>query len=141
VDAEKPEAEKWHDSGAEANARTSEEDSVSASQPEHAPLAQAPVDAVEGGEYGAVSAQNAQSGGQEASVEQRQGTVDVRVEPWGNVFVDGELMGVTPPRVQFQADPGRIEIEIRNETHPAKHFTLDIEAGRTYRIRHVFGND
>lgn len=96
-----------------------------------------------GDEHGIAPVSNAQNAVPETPVvaEQQQGTVDVRVEPWGNVFVNGELVGVTPPRVRFQADPGQIEIEIRNETHPAKHVTLDIEAGRTYRIRHVFGND
>lgn len=95
------------------------------------------------GEHGVASASNVQNAVPEAPVvaEQKQGTVDVRVEPWGNVFVNGELVGVTPPRVRFHADPGRIEIEIRNETHAAKHVTLNIEAGRTYRIKHVFGND
>lgn len=68
-----------------------------------------------------------------------QGTIDVRVEPWGSVFVNGQQVGVAPPRVRVQVDAGKVEVEVRNETHPPKHFTIDVEAGRTHRIKHVFG--
>lgn len=71
----------------------------------------------------------------------RPGVVDIRVEPWGNVFVNGELAGVAPPRVRFEAQPGQIQVEIRNETHAPRHITIDVEAGRAYRIRHEFGKD
>lgn len=71
----------------------------------------------------------------------RPGVVDIRVEPWGNVFVNGELVGVAPPRVRFEAQPGQIQVEIRNETHAPRQITIDVEAGRTYRIRHEFGKD
>jgi len=30
-------------------------------------------------------------------------------------------------------------VEVRNETHPPKQFTINVEAGRTHRIKHVFG--
>lgn len=71
----------------------------------------------------------------------RPGLVDIRVEPWGNVYVSGELVGVAPPRVRFEAQPGQIQVEIRNETHAPRQITIDVEAGRTYRIRHEFGKD
>jgi len=70
-----------------------------------------------------------------------QGTVEIRVEPWGKVFIDGQEMGTTPPRLLIQLKPGPVRIEMRNETHPAKQVLLNIEAGRTYRVRHVFGNN
>lgn len=68
-----------------------------------------------------------------------QGTIDVRVEPWGSVFVNGQQVGVAPPRVRVQVDAGKVEVEVRNETHPPKQFTINVEAGRTHRIKHVFG--
>ncbi len=141
VEAEMPEAGERHGGGTEENVQAAGDDLHSASLPGPVPTeVQTPV-AAGGGEYGTTPAPDAQSGTQEASAEQQQGTVEVRVEPWGNVFVNDQLIGVAPPRVRFQAEPGQIEVVVRNETHPAKHFTLNIEAGRTYRIRHVFGND
>lgn len=65
--------------------------------------------------------------------------VDVRVAPWGKVFVNGSLAGVAPPSLRLPAEPGAMHIEIRNETHPPKHFLIDIEADHVYRISHVFG--
>jgi len=76
-----------------------------------------------------------------AAIEPTQGTVEIRVEPWGNVFIDGQLLGVTPPQLRIQLNPGPVRIELQNETHPAKQVLLNIEAGRTYRVRHVFGNN
>lgn len=72
---------------------------------------------------------------------QQKGVIEVRVEPWGNVFANGELKGVAPPRVRFQVEPGTTVVEIRNETHPPKQITVNVEAGRTHRIKHVFGAD
>jgi len=79
-------------------------------------------------------------GGMEA-IDPTQGIVEIRVEPWGKVFIDGQEMGTTPPGLLIQLNPGPVRIEMRNQTHPAKLVLLNIEAGRTYRIRHVFGNN
>jgi len=76
-----------------------------------------------------------------AAIEPTQGTVEIRVEPWGNIFIDGRLVGITPPQLRIQLNPGPVRIEMKNETHPAKQVLLNIEAGHTYQIRHVFGND
>ncbi|NMG71300.1 serine/threonine protein kinase [Parazoarcus communis] len=76
-----------------------------------------------------------------ADSDSQQGVIEVRVEPWGNVLVNGKLVGVAPPRVRFQVDPGDLELEVSNETHPSKRMTITVEAGRTYRIKHEFGKD
>jgi len=79
--------------------------------------------------------------GSMVAIDPTQGIVEVRVEPWGKVFIDGQEMGTTPPGLLIQLNPGPVRIEMRNQTHPAKQVLLNIEAGRTYRIRHVFGNN
>ena len=78
-------------------------------------------------------------GAQRAAAPPRKAMVDVRVAPWGKVFVNGSLAGVAPPSLRLPAEPGAMHIEIRNETHPPKHFLIDIEADHVYRISHVFG--
>lgn len=101
-----------------------------------------PADAAPAGAFAAVPAEGAPATQKESAPETiRQGVIDIRVEPWGNVFANGRLVGVAPPRVRFEADPGRIEVEIRNETHAPRHITIEVEAGRTYRIKHEFGKE
>lgn len=66
------------------------------------------------------------------------GVVEVTVAPWGNVYLNGQLVGVAPPRVQIEAGLGANEVVISNETHPPRTVSLFVEPGKTYRIRHDF---
>jgi hypothetical protein len=66
------------------------------------------------------------------------GEIVVSVHPWGNVYLNGTLIGVAPPRVRIPAPTGLNEIEIRNETHPPHHVSLTVEPGREHRISHDF---
>jgi len=126
-------------------------DSMPNSMPDTTPeLAQADADHLDvGGEAGAAlhelpATQTPDSGVEDSmveAVEPTQGTVEIRVEPWGNVFIDGRLAGVTPPQLRIPLNPGLVRIEMKNETHPAKQVLLNIEAGHTYQVSHVFGND
>lgn len=66
------------------------------------------------------------------------GVVEVSVAPWGNVYLNGQLVGVAPPRVQVHAGLGANELTISNETHPPRTVSLFVEPGKNYRIRHDF---
>lgn len=84
----------------------------------------------------------AESAGMQAvATRSRKAEVDVRVAPWGKVFVNGDLAGVAPPSLRLLAEPGSMHIEIRNESDPPKHFLINVEAGHVYRISHVFGKE
>lgn len=66
------------------------------------------------------------------------GEIVVSVHPWGNVYLNGTLIGVAPPRVRIPAPTGLNEIEIRNETHPPHRVSLTVEPGGEHRISHDF---
>ncbi|MFN3986967.1 MAG: protein kinase domain-containing protein [Rhodocyclaceae bacterium] len=66
------------------------------------------------------------------------GVVEVVVRPWGNVFVNGRMVGTVPPRVRVTLPVGPAEIEIRNETHLPHVVKINVEPGKTSRINHEF---
>jgi serine/threonine-protein kinase len=70
--------------------------------------------------------------------EQAKATLMVAVSPWGEVFVDGESIGVSPPLAELQIDAGRHDVEIRNQTFAPYRETVNLKSGQTLKIRHKF---
>ncbi|WP_159098828.1 serine/threonine-protein kinase [Aquabacterium olei] len=66
------------------------------------------------------------------------GTVRLAISPWGEVAVDGEVKGVTPPLNQLKLAPGRYTVTIRNGEAPVFRQTVEVQPGRELRIRHKF---
>ena len=60
------------------------------------------------------------------------------VSPWGVVYVDGQMKGLTPPLKQLWLQPGRHNIEVRNTGLPTHMETVTIEAGKDVRLQHQF---
>ncbi len=60
------------------------------------------------------------------------------VLPWGEVYLDGKLQGVSPPLIELQVAPGKHEIEIRNGNFPVYQQTIHAKAGETLKIKHTF---
>ncbi|MCB1888351.1 MAG: serine/threonine protein kinase [Rhodocyclaceae bacterium] len=65
--------------------------------------------------------------------------VRLSVLPWGQVFVNGRLAGVTPPMKQLDLPVGRHRIEIRNLDFPPFIADLTLESGDDKQLRHRFG--
>ncbi|HKO88914.1 MAG TPA: serine/threonine-protein kinase [Burkholderiales bacterium] len=65
-------------------------------------------------------------------------TVVVAVAPWGEVFVDGQSRGTTPPLSSISLAPGKHRIEIRNGNLTPYAVEINIGAGDTRRIKHKF---
>jgi serine/threonine-protein kinase len=65
-------------------------------------------------------------------------TVLLAIAPWGEVYVDGNLVGVSPPVNKIDLMPGRRTIEIRNGAFPAFTEQIELKAGQTIKIRHKF---
>lgn len=66
------------------------------------------------------------------------GTVVLAVSPWGELFVNGEARGTSPPVTSLMLPAGRHRIEIRNTTLAPYAADITVEPGETRRIRHRF---
>lgn len=65
-------------------------------------------------------------------------TVNFSILPWGEVYVDGRMLGVAPPLRNTELKPGRYRIEIRNADFPPYQEVVEVKAGSRIRIRHRF---
>jgi serine/threonine-protein kinase len=66
------------------------------------------------------------------------GTVSLAIAPWGEVLVDGEPRGVSPPLTTLRLPPGSYAIEVRNGDAPPLKARVDVRAGETQTLRHRF---
>jgi hypothetical protein len=66
------------------------------------------------------------------------GRLELAVNPWGEIFVDGQSRGVSPPMRTLEISPGSHTIEIRNSTFPSHVQKVEIKSGDAVRIRHRF---
>ncbi len=67
-------------------------------------------------------------------------TVNIAVAPWGEIVLDGRMIGVSPPLAELQVAPGKHEIEIRNTTFPPYTRIIQIKANEQMKIKHKFEN-
>jgi len=66
------------------------------------------------------------------------GRLELAVNPWGEIFVDGQSRGVSPPMRTLEISPGSHTIEIRNSTFQSHVQKVEIKSGDAVRIRHRF---
>jgi class 3 adenylate cyclase len=64
--------------------------------------------------------------------------IELAVNPWGEIFVDGKSRGVSPPLRTLEISPGSHTIEIRNSTFPSHTQKVEIKPGDAVKIRHRF---
>ncbi len=67
-----------------------------------------------------------------------QGTLQLAVSPWGQVEVDGQLIGITPPVNRLSLSAGTHTITIRNGELPPLVRTVEISAEKPVVIKHRF---
>jgi hypothetical protein len=66
--------------------------------------------------------------------------VSLVVLPWGEVYLDGRMQGVSPPLLELQVVSGKHEIKIRNTTFPAYTQVIKVKSGEKIKIKHTFAN-
>ncbi len=66
------------------------------------------------------------------------GLVTLAIAPWGEIFVDGDRIGVSPPVNEVEVAPGRRKIEIKNGGFPVYTQVVDVKADQKVRIKHKF---
>ncbi len=64
--------------------------------------------------------------------------LSVAVAPWGEVYVNGKKVGVTPPLTELRLAPGRYTVEIRNTSFPVYRTIVDLRERKYVKIRHRF---
>ncbi|ADE11506.1 adenylate/guanylate cyclase domain-containing protein [Sideroxydans lithotrophicus] len=66
--------------------------------------------------------------------------VSLGILPWGEVYLDGRMQGVSPPLLELQVARGKHEIKIRNTTFPVYTKVITVKPGERIRIKHTFAN-
>lgn len=68
----------------------------------------------------------------------KRATVLLAISPWGEVYIDGISVGVSPPVNEIKVMPGRRAIEIRNGDFPPFIQRVKLKARQKIKIRHKF---
>ena len=64
--------------------------------------------------------------------------VVLAISPWGEVFVDGKSMGVSPPLAELELTPGKHRVVVRNGGFKPFQDDVDLGSNETIRIKHKF---
>ena len=73
-----------------------------------------------------------------AAVAQAKATVSFAISPWGEIFVDGKRVGVSPPLTSLQLEAGKHQVEVRNQAFAPYRDTVNLKPGQSLKIRHKF---
>ncbi|MFN3397045.1 MAG: serine/threonine-protein kinase [Sulfurimicrobium sp.] len=65
-------------------------------------------------------------------------TLAFAITPWGEVYVDGDKKGVTPPLHELKLAAGKHMVEIRNAGFTPYVEKFEIQAGASRKIKHLF---
>ncbi|MBI5889180.1 MAG: adenylate/guanylate cyclase domain-containing protein [Nitrosomonadales bacterium] len=60
------------------------------------------------------------------------------IVPWGEVYLDGRMQGISPPLMELQVLAGKHVIVVRNTTLPSFTKTIRVKSGEKVKIRHDF---
>lgn len=64
--------------------------------------------------------------------------LNIKVIPWGEIYLDGKMVGVTPPLHQLTLAPGTHIIEIRHPSYPTKTIEIKPEDSLSETLEHYF---
>jgi hypothetical protein len=65
-------------------------------------------------------------------------TLVLAVKPWGEVYVDGKWVGITPPLKRFQVAPGRRQITVTNSSLPSYRMEATLNPAGQITVAHDF---
>ena len=70
--------------------------------------------------------------------DQGSGTLSLAVKPWGEVYVDGRRIGITPPLKNFDVPAGRHVVTVTNSSLPIYQREVTVEPDTEIRVVHDF---
>lgn len=62
----------------------------------------------------------------------------LRIHPWGEVYVDGQLKGVSPPLKSLALPPGSHVVEVKNSNLPSHLHKINVKPGEQIKVDHTF---
>jgi eukaryotic-like serine/threonine-protein kinase len=65
-------------------------------------------------------------------------TVVFAVSPWGEIYINGQREGISPPLKELNLPPGKHIIEIRNSAFPPHRETIDLTPESSVKVKHKF---
>ena len=65
-------------------------------------------------------------------------TLIIAVKPRGEIYINGQRHGMTPPITKFNLEPGMHRIEVRSGSRKPYLTYVTVQAGDVRRIRHDF---
>ena len=68
----------------------------------------------------------------------KDGTLTLAIAPWGEVVVNGERRGVSPPLKQLVLKPGTYKVEVRNGNAQPYVAEVTVKPGQASPLRHKF---
>lgn len=68
----------------------------------------------------------------------RPAVIELDIKPQGEVFVDGETKGASPPLARLQVPAGKHTIEVRNARYKPWQTEIEVSPGETLAIKHTF---
>jgi serine/threonine-protein kinase len=119
-------------------ARASADATVAAASAATAPAVASPTAAAPQPATATPAPESAPAKPDAAALPKATAVLGIAVAPWGEVYVNGRKMGVSPPLTEIKLAPGKYLVEIRNTTFPAHRETIDLLAQNSIRIRHKF---
>ncbi|HEY0825953.1 MAG TPA: PEGA domain-containing protein, partial [Ramlibacter sp.] len=75
---------------------------------------------------------------EQRALARRPGIIHLDIKPSGEVFVDGQSMGSTPPVLDLKLPPGPHSIEVRSGRFPPLRLDVQLQPGEEMQLRHVF---
>jgi hypothetical protein len=75
---------------------------------------------------------------QEYEAARRPAVLELDIQPWGDITVDGEAKGRSPPVVKLSLAPGAHTLDIRNGQSRPLHMDLQLRPGEELQVKHVF---
>jgi serine/threonine protein kinase len=66
--------------------------------------------------------------------------IRLNIKPWGEIFVDGETKGISPPMKALNLPAGEYAIEIRNGDFAPHSQKLIVKSGESFNLTHAFSD-
>lgn len=64
--------------------------------------------------------------------------IEFEITPQGDIFLDGELKGRSPPLVRLAVSPGAHTVEVRNDPHAPLRLKLSLKPAEEMTVTHKF---